>query len=147
MSTFVGWAAILVATSLICFGRKDETTEQLIARAEAAPLQQQSDLFSEVAERELGSALEAFKAGNNQEARSALEEIVKYSDKAHAASMKADKRQKRTEIKLRKISMRLRDMKLNVDVDDQPQVQAAVDKLEQFRTELLKSMFGSKNND
>jgi hypothetical protein len=31
-----------------------------------------------------------------------------------------------------------------VDPDDQPVVQAAIDKLESFRTELLKSMFGSK---
>jgi hypothetical protein len=34
-----------------------------------------------------------------------------------------------------------------VDVDDQPLVQASEDKLEDFRTEILKSMFGSKSND
>ena len=54
---------------------------------------------------------------------------------------------KHTEIKLRQVALHLRDLKFNVDVDDQPLVQAAVDKLEDFRTEILKNMFGSKNND
>jgi hypothetical protein len=61
--------------------------------------------------------------------------------------MHSDKHIKRTEIKIREISNKLRDLKLNVEVDEQPGVQAAVDRLEGFRTELLHSMFGSKNND
>ena len=61
--------------------------------------------------------------------------------------MHSDKRLKHTEIKIRGISNKLRDLKLNVDIDDQPGVQAAIDRLEGFRTELLHSMFGSKNND
>jgi hypothetical protein len=140
-------AVILVAASLFSFGKRDETTEQLIARAEAAPPHQQSDLFLEVAERELKLATEAFKADKREEGRTALEQIVKYSDKAHSASIASRKRIKHTEIKLRQISGRLRDIKLNVDVDDQAQVQATIGKLEDFRSELLKSMFGSKNND
>jgi DNA repair photolyase len=137
----------LVAASLLSFGKRDETIEQLIARAEAASLQQQSDLFLEVAERELKLATEAFKVDKREEGRAALEQIVKYSDKAHSASIRSSKRIKHTEIKLRQISGRLRDIKMNVDVDDQAQVQATIGKLEDFRSELLKSMFGSKTND
>ena len=66
---------------------------------------------------------------------------------AHSAAMRTDKRIKRTEIKIREISNKLRGMKLNVDVDDQPAVQDAIDKLEQFRNELFQSMFGSKSKD
>jgi hypothetical protein len=36
---------------------------------------------------------------------------------------------------------------MNVSVDDQPAVQAIIDQLEAFRTELLRSMFGGKRND
>ena len=61
--------------------------------------------------------------------------------------MRNNKRIKRTEIKIREISYKLRGMKLNVDVDDQPAVQDAIDKLEQFRNELFQSMFGSKSKD
>jgi DNA repair photolyase len=148
MKKHVGVVAVfLVAASLLSFGKRDETIEQLIARAEAAPVQQQSDLFLEVAERELKLATEAFKADKREEGRTALDQIVKYSDKAHSASIASRKRIKHTEIKLRQISGRLRDIKMNVDFDDQAQVQATIGKLEDFRSELLKSMFGSKNND
>jgi DNA repair photolyase len=143
----VGVVVFLVAASLLSLGKRDETIEQLITRAEAAPLQQQSDLFLEVAERELKLATEAFKADKREEGRTALEQIVKYSDKAHSAAIASRKRIKHTEIKLRQISGRLRDIKMNVDFDDQAQVQATIGKLEDFRSELLKSMFGSKNND
>ena len=147
MRKHVGVAVFLVAASLLSFGKRDETIEQLIARAEAAPLQQQSDLFLEVAERELKLATEAFKADKREEGRTALDQIVKYSDKAHSAAIASRKRVKHTEIKLRQISGRLRDIKMNVDFDDQAQVQTTIGKLEDFRSELLKSMFGSKNND
>jgi DNA repair photolyase len=147
MRKHVGVVVLLVAASLLSFGKRDETIEQLIARAEAAPVQQQSDLFLEVAERELKLATEAFKVDKREEGRAALEQIVKYSDKAHSASIRSSKRIKHTEIKLRQISGRLRDIKMNIDVDDQAQVQATIGKLEDFRSELLKSMFGSKNND
>ena len=79
--------------------------------------------------------------------RADLQQIVKYSDNAHSAAMHTDKHLKRTEIKIREISNKLRDLKLSVDVDEQAEVQAAVDRLEGLRTELLHSMFGSKNND
>ena len=126
---------------------KEKTREELLARAEAAPLQKQADLFLEVAERELKTSLAAFGADKNDEGRAMLQELVKHCDRAQAASIQTNKRQKHTEIKLRKISARLRDAKLNVDVNSQAQVQAAIDQIEEFRTELLKSMFGQKKHD
>jgi hypothetical protein len=54
---------------------------------------------------------------------------------------------KHTEINIRRISERLRDLKFNVEADDQPGIQGAIDKLEDFRTEILKNMFGSKPHD
>ena len=137
----------LLAAAVLSLGRKEETLEQLIARAEAARPDQQSDLFMQVAERELKSATDAYKASQWEQFRGALQDIVKYSDSAHSAAMHSNKRLKHTEIKIREISNKLRDLKLNVDIDDQPGVQAAIDRLEGFRTELLHSMFGSKNND
>ena len=93
------------------------------------------------------SALENFSSGKNDEARSTLQKMVEHCDRAHQAAIKSGKRLKHTEIKLRKISGHLRDVKMNIDLNSQPQVQAAIDRLEDFRTELLKAMFGSKNND
>jgi hypothetical protein len=138
---------LLLTASAACLGKREETDDQLLARAEAAPIEKQSDLFLELSEREMKTALESFSAGRNDEARSALQKMVEHCGRAHQAAIKSRKRLKHTEIKLRKISGRLRDVKMSIDLNSQPQVQAAIDRLEDFRTELLKAMFGSKNND
>lgn len=137
----------LLAVSTVAYGRTEEPLEQLIARADAARPDQQPDLYMQVAERELKSATEANKSDKIEEFREAVQRIVQYSDSAHSAALHSGKRLKRTEIKIRAIATRLRDIKLNVDADDQPPVQAAIDRLEGFRSELLHSMFGSKSND
>ncbi len=126
------------------FGRSDETTEQLVARADAARPDQQSDLYMEVAQRELKIATESYKADKIEAFRTAVLQIVKYSDNAHSAALHSGKRLKNTEIKIREIAIHLRDIKLNVDADDQPPVQDAINQLETFRTELLRAMFGAK---
>jgi predicted HTH domain antitoxin len=118
-----------------------------MAKADAASSGQQADLCMEVAEREVKLAIDAYKVNKIEEGRDSLQQIVKYADKGRAAALQSGKRLKHTEIKLRQVALRLRDLKFNVDADDQPLVQASEDKLEDFRTEILKSMFGSKSND
>ena len=93
------------------------------------------------------SATESYKADKTEEFRAAVQQIVKYSDSAHSAALHSGKHLKSAEIKIREIAIRLRDIKLNIEADEQPPVQAAIDRLEGFRTELLHSMFGSKSND
>jgi len=134
----------VVAAAGSSFGGSNETINELIARAEAARPDQQADLYMEVAQKALKSAPEAYKADKVEEFRAAVQQIVQYSDRAHLAALHSGKHVKDTEIKIREIAIRLRDIKLNVDVDDQPPVQTAMDQLEGFRTELLHSMFGSK---
>jgi hypothetical protein len=136
-----------LSAGLFCFARQEDTLPQLMAKADAASSGQQADLCMEVAEREVKLGIEAYKADKIDEGRDSLQQIVKYADKGHSAAIQSGKRLKHTEIKLRQVALRLRDLKFNVDADDQPLVQATVDKLEDFRTEILKNMFGSKNND
>jgi hypothetical protein len=137
---------VALAASTASLGA-EETTAELIARADAARPDQQPDLYMEVARRELKAATEAYKADKDTEFLAAVEQVVKYSDGAHAAAIHTGKRLKNTEIKIREIVLRLRDVKLNVDMDEQPPVQTAIDRLEGFRTELLRGMFGTKNQD
>jgi hypothetical protein len=140
------WAVVLglLSAAVFSFARKEETLEQLIARANEARPNQQADLYMEVADRELKFAVEANKAGQSEALRSALQEMVKYSGNAHVVAMHSDKRLKRTEIKLRGISSKLRDLKGNAEADDQAPVQCAIDQVEGFRTDLLHAMFRSK---
>lgn len=147
MTKYVGAVLMVLALIAPCLGRKEETLQELIARAEAASVSQQPDLYMEVADRELKAAIDAYKVNKYDEFHADLDQIVKSSDRAHAAAIQSKKHIKRTEIRIRRISGRLRDVKTDVEFDQQAGVQSAIDRLEDFRTELLKSMFGSKSDD
>ena len=138
--------AILLAAVMAAPGHKNESLEQLIARAESAHIEDRPALCTEIAQRELDSAGQLYQAGKPEEARVAVENVVAYSDKARDASIRTGKRLKDTEIAMRKMAARLRDIKRNLAFEDQAPVTAAADRLEQMRTELLSHMFGKKDN-
>jgi len=71
-------------------------------------------------------------------------QLVGYSGKASDAASQIGKKLKDTEIALRKMAQKLRDLKRGLPYEDQGPVQAAADRLEQMRTELLSRMFGKK---
>ena len=67
-----------------------------------------------------------------------------FSEKAHDAAIQSGKRVKNTEIEFRKMAAKLRDIKRTVNFEDQPPLQAAADRLESLRTDLLTHMFKGK---
>jgi polyhydroxyalkanoate synthesis regulator phasin len=133
--------AVLFATSL-AFASKTGTLEELIARAESARLEDRPALYIEIAERQLKSANELYTAGKVDDARAAVQDVVTYSEKAHDAAIQSGKRVKNTEIDFRKMANKLRDIKRSLNFDDQAPVQAAAERLEALRTDLLSHMFG-----
>jgi cytochrome c553 len=136
----------LLAVCLASFARQ-EPLEELMAKADAAAGADQADLCMKVADRELKLTLNAYKANQAGQGQAALSQVVKYSDKARSAAIQSGKKLKHTEIQIRRIAEHLHDLKSNAEPDDQTVIQNAVDKLQEFRTDLLKSMFGSKKND
>ena len=148
MVKYVGAVAlVLLAVAVASSGKREETLEQLIARADAARPDQQPDLYVEIAERQMKSLLDASHDERWAEFRVTLQDVIRYCDRAQVTAIQSKKKVKRTEIKIRQISLRLRNMKFDVDADDQPSVQAAVDKLEHYRAELFKSMFSMGDKD
>jgi hypothetical protein len=135
-------AAILLAASVLAFAYKTETTQELIARADAARMEDRPALYTEIAERELKSADELFTAGKVDDAQTAVKDVVTYSEKAHDAAIQSGKKLKNTEIDFRKMAAKLRDIKRSLNFDDQAPVQTAADRLENLRTDLLSHMFG-----
>jgi len=135
-------AAFFLATSLLALAYKTETLQELMARAESAKVEDRPALCVEIAERQLKSADELYTAGKVDEARAAVQDVVAYSEKAHDAAIQSGKKVKNTEIALRKMAVKLRDMKRSLNFDDQAPVQAAADRLESLRTDLLSHMFG-----
>jgi hypothetical protein len=143
MRTQLTIAAVLLATCLAFAGRQ-ETLQELMARCESAKVEDRPALCVEIAERQLKSADELYTAGKVDEARSALKDVVAYSEKAHDAAIQTGKRVKNTEIEFRKMAAKLRDIKRTVNFDDQEPLQAAADRLESLRTDLLTHMFKGK---
>jgi hypothetical protein len=135
-------AAFLLVMSFLAFAYKTETLQELIARAESAKLDDQPALFTDIAERQLKSADDLYTAGKIDDARAAVQDVVTYSEKAQATAIQSSKKLKNTEIALRKMAAKLRDIKRSLNFDDQAPVQAAADRLESLRTDLLTHMFG-----
>lgn len=133
---------LLVVLSLPAFAGEPESIEALKARAAAAhEPKQQVELFTKLVERQLKAAEKAYSDGAIPQARAALDDVVEYGVKAAQTSAASGKKMKHTEITLRKISARLEDIRRTLNLDDRPPVAAAVDKLEQARTDLLNRMF------
>jgi hypothetical protein len=145
MRTRIPIVALLATLSLLGFGLKtDDELLQLIDRAKSAPVEQQPRLCTEIAERELKYADQLYSADSVEKARAAVEDVVSYADKASAASIQSGKRLKDTEIAMRKMSTKLREMKRKLTFDDQGPVQMASDHIETLRTSLLAHMFKKK---
>jgi hypothetical protein len=135
--------AVLLASTIVCRAA-DEPLDALMRRAEQATGGEQVKLYAEVARRQLHAAGDLFTAGDVQKARRAVDEVVTYSEKAGAAARISGKRLKETEIAVRKISKKLTDINRTLNVEDRPPVQAAIDKLEDIRSQLLAHMFRKK---
>ena len=121
---------------------KDETVQQLIQRANTARIEDQPPLYSAAAEKQLKAADELYTAGKVSEAREAVTDVVTYSDKASSAAIESGKKLKNTEITVRRMAAKLRDIKRSLAFEDQAPVQGAIDRLETLRTQLLTKMFG-----
>jgi hypothetical protein len=119
----------------------EEALSALIARAESARMDARPPLYCTIAERQLVTADQLYNSGKVDEARVAVNDVVTYSDKAHDAASKSRSKLKPTEILLRKMAVKLRDIKRTLPFEEQAAVQDAADHLERLRTDLLARMF------
>jgi len=143
-------AAVAACVSLVLakpvFTGKNETTEQLIARVEMVRPEDRLALYVEIARRKADAADKSYDEGNAEAGKAALQDVLIYSQKATDSSIATGKKQKDTEIILRKMAMKFRDVKRTVAFEDQAPIQQAMDGLEKMRTGLLAAMFGKKKN-
>jgi hypothetical protein len=133
--------AILLLISVVAFARPDGSLKELISQAEKAPNGDRPTLYTQIAERQLQTADALYSTGQSDAAKSAVDDVVTYSDKACEATSQARGKIKSTEIAIRKMAAKLRDIKRSVAFEDQEPVQVAADHLEKLRTGLLSQMF------
>jgi hypothetical protein len=149
--TRVAIIALLVAAALAAFGwktvaAKDETVDQLIARADSARPEDRPALYLEIARLKAEAADKLYNGGNAEAAKAVLQDVVAFSRKATNTSIQTGKKLKNVEIGLRKMTEKFRDVKRTLAFEDQAPIQQTVDELEQMRTDLLSAMFGKKNS-
>jgi hypothetical protein len=135
---------LLLTLSLAVFGVEEETPSQLAARAAASPLDQQPDLYLKAAAHQLKTADDLYSQGKTDEAGQDVQLVSQYADKASDASIRSGKKLKNAEIEIRKMAARLRDIQRTLSFDDQTPVKAAIDHLEDLRTQLLAKMFAKE---
>ncbi len=131
----------LVLGSTILAVAKDETLNDLKARADRARPEDRPPLCIEIAHQQLRNADKLYNDGNVEQARAAVDDIVTYSDKAAEAATQSKKHLKAVEIAVRKMAEKLRDVRRTLNLEDQPPVDAAIKRLEDIRTRLLEAMF------
>jgi hypothetical protein len=135
---------LLMILSVVCCATamaKDETVDELKGRFDKARAEDRPDLGIKIAQHQLHDADKLYNDGKIEDARAAVEDVVTYSEKARDAATQTKKHLKEVEIHARKMAEKLRDIKRNLNFDDQPPVKEAIDRLEAVRTSLLDEMF------
>src|SRR5882672_124938 len=140
MRSLAIWTLLFVVVASTAAAR-DESIDELKARAQNALPQDRAGLCLQVAEQQLRNADKLYKNGDVGLAYAAVDDIVAYSEKARDSATETKKHLKNVEIAVRKIAERLRDIKRTLSFEDQPAVEHAVQRLEEVRTSLLKQMF------
>jgi hypothetical protein len=134
-------AAIMLLLTTMALARTQSLPE-LKVRADAAHGGAQAKLCLEYAHRELEDANALYTSGNVDKAAGEIRKVVRYAHKAADAASSSGKHVKQTEIQLRKLAKRMRDIAETLAVEDRPPLKKAVDDIEQIRADLLTRMFG-----
>jgi hypothetical protein len=133
----------LLLCSLVAQGGQQGAAD-LKARADAAQGGERAKLSLEYARQQLELANDLYEKGNVEKAEAAIGEVLTYSQQATEAATSANKKLKQTEIDLRKLEHRMRDIGQSLSVDDRPPVEKTVAEIEVLRADLLAKMFGAK---
>lgn len=137
------WQIPLVLLLLCCFAvGKTESAAELKTRADNAHGADEAKLSIEYAYAELEYANDLFTKGDVDAAQAAVSSVMEYVRKGSDAARSSGKRLKQTEIELRKLEKRMKDIGNSLNLDDRPPVLKSADEIEQLRAALLAAMFG-----
>ncbi len=117
--------------------------EKLKASADVSTGERCAEVCLEAAKQLTELSNRNFTEGNVAAAQTNMADAGKYAEKAAHESMQSRKRQKKTEIGLRKLTQRMDDIMKSLDVDDRPAVKKIMGDVDKARTDLLSSMFGN----
>jgi hypothetical protein len=115
--------------------------KDLKSRADAASGGERAKLAVEYSQEVAKAADKAFNDGKDEEGAADLNQVAQYAKLAADASMQSGKREKDTEIKLRKLLKRLVEIKHARPFDQQADVQKIIDAVQAAHDDLLDALF------
>jgi hypothetical protein len=133
-------ALILLAACVPLFAA-EESLEQLKARAPTARIEEQPKIYVRIAELELKNVDSTLGQGDIQKEQAAMQDLATACENAAKTSVTTRKHMKQTEIALRKVSERVEQFRKSVEFESRPPIKAAIDRIEQARSDLLNAMF------
>lgn len=133
-------AVLMVVACALSFA-KELTLEELKERVAGASIAERPALCIEIAERQVEAASRLYGADDVDKAQAALGDVASFSELARDYAIQSHKREKQSEIAVRKMARKLDNLKHSVSRDDQIKIQETIDRLERVRDDLLTAMF------
>jgi hypothetical protein len=137
----LGLVSAVLAVPATLTGGQQPTVEELKARVANAGTASRPPLYIRISEAQLDAANRLYIAGDSEEAKTALVDVVACSELARDSAIQSRRHEKQSEIAIRKMVRKLADMKHTVSHEDQGQVQITIDRLQSVRDDLLAAMF------
>lgn len=141
----------LVSLLLLCFctsvafaGSHDQappadTIHALLQKAGTAPAKEQCFLYAELVHQMTELAGQQMVAG--EDATPTLRSIHEYAEKIHLGVAQDSKKLKNAQILLERTAYRLKEILHASPADDRPQLEAAVQQLDQVQSEMMMQVF------
>ena len=117
--------------------------DRLKASAEASTGEACTEVCLGAAQKLTELSNQNFTDGHVEVAQAYMRDAGKYAEKAGRESISSRKRQKKTEIGLRKLTKRMKDIEKTLNFEDRPPVEQIVKSIEAVRADLLSSIFGN----
>jgi hypothetical protein len=140
----LGWAVLALVCVAAAIPSKEATVEELKARLSGTSIPERPQLCVEIADKQLDEAARLYAAVETKQAEAALVDVTAFAELARDYAIQSHKRQKQTEIAVRRMTRRLTDLKRNLSREEQPPVREALDRLQRVRDDLLAAMFPKK---
>lgn len=135
------WLLLIVTFTASLPAATDPSIEALKSRLSSASVGDKPHLCVQIAEHQLAAADRFYTADNVEEAQATMTDVVTFSELARDYAIQSHKYQKQTEIAVRNMARKLADLKHLVSHDDQAPIQAAINRLQRVRDDLLMAMF------
>jgi len=136
-----GLVLLMLAVPAVLIRAQQPTIEELKARVADANVASRPPLCIHISELQLDGADRLYGMGDSAQAKTALADVVAFSELARDYAIQSHRHEKESEIAIRKMVRKLVNIKHTVTQEDQGQVQITIDRLQSIRDDLLAAMF------